>query len=80
MAKVVYGSGSVTVAVDGTLERTLREAVRAASRGIADSIEALFLLSAYASCCIRQHTSAYASIRQHTSLLPVARVAPLPST
>jgi hypothetical protein len=41
MAKVVYGSGSVTVAVDGTLERTLREAVRAASRGIADSIEAL---------------------------------------
>jgi hypothetical protein len=41
MAKVLYGSGSVTVAVDGTLERTLREAVRAASRGIADSIEAL---------------------------------------
>jgi hypothetical protein len=41
MAKVVYGSGSVTVAVDGTLERTLRDAVRAASRGIADSIEAL---------------------------------------
>jgi hypothetical protein len=41
MVKVVYGSGSVTVAVDGTLERTLRDAVRAASRGIADSIEAL---------------------------------------
>ena len=41
MAKVTYGSGSVTVTLDGTLERTIRAAVQAASNGLADAIEQL---------------------------------------
>lgn len=41
MARVVYGGGGVTVAISGTLERTLREAVTAASKGLSDAIEAL---------------------------------------
>lgn len=41
MARVVYGSGSVTVAVDGTLERTLRAAVDGATKGLATTIETL---------------------------------------
>jgi hypothetical protein len=41
MARVVYGSGKVTVAVDGTLEQSLRAAFNAASKGLASGIEAL---------------------------------------
>ena len=41
MAKVVYGSGKVRVAVDGTLDRTIRAAVKAATHGLSDGIEAL---------------------------------------
>jgi len=41
MARVVYGGGGVTVEISGTLERTLREAVTAASKGLSAAIEAL---------------------------------------
>jgi hypothetical protein len=41
LARVVYGGGGVTVAVSGTLERTLRAAYTAATKGIATAIESI---------------------------------------